>query len=100
MGNTNFDKNASTSLPQGYKMDREVSEAMGNFMAQHPLGAFPEKRDWLELRDTLNEFYANPSQQFPVHPEVNKRDFTIKTRDGKEKLPGLDGITWRRKRWQ
>lgn len=84
MESNQSDKMASTSIHQVYKMDQEVGEAMRNFMAQHPPGAFPEKGDWQMLRNTLNEFYSNLSQQFPVHPEVSTKDFTINTSVGKE----------------
>ncbi|MFW0716406.1 alpha/beta hydrolase [Pedobacter sp. N23S346] len=84
MENNQSDKTTNTSLNQVYTMDKEVAEAMGNFMTQHPPGTFPEKGDWQMLRNTLNEFYANVSLLFPVHTEVRTTNFTIETSAGTE----------------
>lgn len=69
---------------EGYSLDPEVGAAMAKFMALHPPGQFPEKGDWSMLRRTLNEFYANLGQHFPIHTEVSTKDFIIKTSIGTE----------------
>lgn len=84
MENNQSAKTTNTSLNQVYTMDKEVAEAMRNFMAQHPPGTFPEKGNPLMLRETLNAFYANLSNQFPIHKDVTTKDFTIKTSVGTE----------------
>jgi acetyl esterase/lipase len=76
----------TSELPMntGYNLDAEVAAAIADFMTQHPPLQFPEKGDWQMLRKTLNEFYANLSQNFPLHPEVTTEDFSIKTGAGTE----------------
>jgi acetyl esterase/lipase len=79
-------ENNTTELQKkaGYNLDAEIGEAMRDFMAQHPPGQFPEKGDWRMLRETLNAFYANLSQNFPIHANVSTQDFMIKTSVGTE----------------
>lgn len=69
---------------EGYNLDSEVGAAIANFMTQHPPKHFPEKGDWKMLRETLNNFYADLSQNFSVRPEVITKDFRIKTSVGTE----------------
>lgn len=74
----------NNSFNKRYNLDPEIGEAMAVFMALHPPGQFPEKGDWQVLRDTSNAFYANLSKNFPIHPEVTTKDFSIKTSVGTE----------------
>jgi acetyl esterase/lipase len=74
----------SVSKNKGYSIDNEIIEAVSNFMEQNPPGPFPEKGNTLVLRVTLNAFYANLSNQFPIHKDVATKDFTILTSAGTE----------------
>lgn len=84
MENNQLNKTTGTPLKGSYSLDPEVGQAMANFMALHPPGQFPEKGNPLMLRETLNAFYANLSNQFPIHTDVTTKDFTIKTSVGSE----------------
>ncbi|MCI9843542.1 alpha/beta hydrolase [Flavobacterium pectinovorum] len=84
MDNNQLNKTANLTRVKGYSLDTEIAEAMSNFADQHPPGEFPQKGDWQILRETLNGFYANLSQNFPFHPEVSTKDFNIKTSTGNE----------------
>jgi len=80
----NHSSGKTKELPgnQGYNLDPEVGAAMSNFLALHPPGQAPEKGDWKMLRENLNKFYADLNQHFPVHTEVNTKDFSIGTSAG------------------
>lgn len=78
--------NSSNRLSEdkGYSFDPEIIAAMSSFMEQNPPGPFPEKGNPLMLRESLNTFYANLSNLFPIHTDVRTEDFTIKTSVGTE----------------
>lgn len=67
---------------KGYNIDPEVGAAMSKFLALHPPGQVPEKGDWITLRGNLNKFYADLSQNFPIHTDVSTKDFSINTSAG------------------
>lgn len=78
--------NSSNSLSEDktYSFDSEVIAAMSSFMEQNPPGPFPERGNPLMLRESLNTFYANLSNLFPIYTDVKTEDFTIKTSVGTE----------------
>jgi acetyl esterase/lipase len=78
--------NSSNSLSENimYSFDFEVIAAMSSFMEQNPPGPFPEKGNPLMLRESLNAFYANLGNLFPIHTDVKTENFTIKTSVGTE----------------
>ena len=67
-----------------YSFDSEVIAAMSSFMEQNPPGPFPEKGNPLMLRESLNAFYVNLGNLFPIHTDVKTENFTIKTSVGTE----------------
>ncbi|WP_296150696.1 alpha/beta hydrolase [uncultured Flavobacterium sp.] len=78
--------NSSNSLSENkmYSFDSEVIAAMSSFMEQNPPGPFPEKGNPLMLRESLNAFYVNLGNLFPIHTDVKTENFTIKTSVGTE----------------
>lgn len=74
----------SVSENKSYSFDTEILAAVSSFMEKNPPGQFPEKGNSQMLRETLNAFYTNLSNLFPIHKDVTTQDFTIKTSIGTE----------------
>lgn len=82
MENNSSNNVKKSSVNADYQLDAEIGEAMANFMTQHPPGQFLEKGDWKMLKETLNEFYKNLSQNILAPTDVSKQDFSIQTSVG------------------